>query len=419
MSSATRGWIGGWVAAWVLAVCVPAAAAAGPAVPAVEGLRATATATDVTLAWSSPGKAAVRVHRFAMKPPADGRRTPELGPVVAELPAGTGAYVDRAVEPGLLYVYRVTAVDRDGNEGRPSAPVLAVLVDETPPDPPSGLVAEAGEDGVVTIRWEPSPSPDVAQVQLFRRVGSDASWSVIGAFRPGTTRAEDRIDPWAGYTYHYAVAALDAGGNLGPRTPEVQVRAPDRTPPPSPVVTGVSSGADGTVTVRWAGVPGDDVAGYRLYRSRDGGEPAVVSEQPAGVSEATDRTAVPGVAYRYAVAAVDAAGNVSKLSAPAAARARVAPEGVPGPGAPSADREADGVRITWPAVASDALAGYFVYRSPDRDDGFVKLSGLVREPGFLDRAAPEGAWYRVRAFYAGGRLSAPSAAVTAPREAKP
>ena len=417
MSSFRRRWAV-TLTATTLAVAGAWTTAARAASPVAE-LRAAATGTEVTLTWRPVAKGKLRVHRLAAKPPLDGRTTPEAGPVVAEVAAGEAAYTDRQVRPGVLYVYRVAAVADDGAEGDLSAPVLAVLVDETPPDPPSGLVVEAGEDGVVTIRWEPSPSPDVAQVQLFRRVGSDASWSVIGAFRPGTTRAEDRIDPWAGYTYQYAVAALDAGGNLGPRTPEVQVRAPDRTPPPSPVVTGVSSGADGTVTVRWAGVPGDDVAGYRLYRSRDDGEPAVVSEQPAGVSEATDRTAVPGVAYRYAVAAVDAAGNVSKLSAPAAARARVAPEGVPGPGAPSADREADGVRITWPAVASGALAGYFVYRSPDRDDGFVKLSGLVREPGFLDRAAPEGAWYRVRAFYAGGRLSAPSAAVTAPREAQP
>lgn len=70
-------------------------------------------------------------------------------------------YEDYEVEPGLTYVYWVTAVSKDGEESAPSNRVEVEILQDQPPEPPQGLVAAAIDPGVC-LDWTPSGDDNLA-----------------------------------------------------------------------------------------------------------------------------------------------------------------------------------------------------------------------------------------------------------------
>jgi len=81
-----------------------------------------ANGAEVDLSWSinsEPDLAGYRVYRSEREDTAGELVTPEL--------LLSPAYRDTSVQPGRRYWYRVTSVDRSGNESAPSAPVAADL----------------------------------------------------------------------------------------------------------------------------------------------------------------------------------------------------------------------------------------------------------------------------------------------------
>ncbi len=99
----------------------------------------------------------------------------------------------------------------------------------------------------------------------------------------------------------------------------------DTTPPTAP--TGLTATATGgsSVALRWTASADDTaVTGYDVYR--DG---AKVSPAPVAATAYTDAGLTPGTAYRYAVRARDAAGNVSAASAAVTVTVTTPPGGDP------------------------------------------------------------------------------------------
>jgi fibronectin type 3 domain-containing protein len=88
--------------------------------PVPKGLLALAEEGRVRLVWEvspAPDVAGYRVFRR-------GPDTQEFRPVTEELLTAT-ELVDRDLAPGATYSYRVTAVDRLGNESEPSPAAMA------------------------------------------------------------------------------------------------------------------------------------------------------------------------------------------------------------------------------------------------------------------------------------------------------
>ncbi|MEA2466847.1 MAG: hypothetical protein QOJ57_973 [Thermoleophilaceae bacterium] len=111
--------------------------------------------------------------------------------------------------------------------------------------------------------------------------------------------------------YQFSVRAVDAGGRLSRATPAVTIET-GHQPPPAPGSLVASDVSDSELTLSWAAsVPArGSVAAYRVYR--DG----KVLRQVRGLSTRVTGLAA-GSAHSFAVAAVDGAGWVSELSAPA------------------------------------------------------------------------------------------------------
>ncbi len=128
---------------------------------------------------------------------------------------------------GQALVYRVVAVDRDAagalREGAASAPVL-VAVANTPPAPPSGLVASA-EDGNTVLRWQPSSGdPDAGDAVDHYRVYRDGVVVDDRYDRTGTAQELTFTDARTnGLPHTYWVAAVDTqlgeSAKLGPVSP--------------------------------------------------------------------------------------------------------------------------------------------------------------------------------------------------------
>ncbi|MCX7570312.1 fibronectin type III domain-containing protein [Tumebacillus sp. DT12] len=116
---------------------------------------------------------------------------------------------------GTTYVYTVTAVDTSGNESEASSPAPETPRDLTAPAAPAGLTATAG-NGSVTLAWSANGETDLAGYYIWQdgvKINStpitDTSFVVTGLTN--------------GWSYTFAISAVDAAGNQSKRSVEAVV----------------------------------------------------------------------------------------------------------------------------------------------------------------------------------------------------
>lgn len=189
-------------------------------------------------------------------------------------------------------------VDPDSGEAH------QINADTDPPTTPSDLAATAMSSSQIDLKW--SPSSDDVGVTGYRVYRNDT--------RVGTAMGTSYQDIGlkSGTSYRYRLIAYDAAGNASPATDEVSATtlpAPDTKRPgaPSGVKAVVASSYE--IDLSWnASKDNVGVTGYRVYRNGTQiATTASVSCSDGGLSAAT--------AYTYRIAAFDAAGNVSAMSA--------------------------------------------------------------------------------------------------------
>jgi chitodextrinase len=247
-----------------------------------------ATPLSVALSWGAStddtGPVSYRVYRN--------------GTLVATI--AETQWTDPGVAGGTTYTYSVRAIDAAGNLG--DAASATVAVDFTPPSAPASLTAVwAGGPSRVELSW-PAASDDLGVVAY--EVSRDGT--ALGT-TPTTAFTDSAVSPAT--TYSYAVVAIDAGGNRSDPVSAAVMTPADTAAPSAPSgLTAKAATSPRRVKLSWSAST-DDVAvtGYRVYR--DGAELATV-----GVASYTDTAVAKSKTYRYAVSALDAAGNESALS---------------------------------------------------------------------------------------------------------
>lgn len=159
---------------------------------------------EVRLRWEErEGTRAYAVYR---------RRGPESygeGPVV-QVPRGS--YLDRGLDNGQVYCYRITGLlfsEGVAIEGPPSQEVCAVPRDTVPPPPPAGVFAIKGE-GMVELDWFPVDGEPLKGYHVWRgRCGEPLSRITEG---PIQESAFYDFPPEEG-CWAYGVTAEDMNGN--------------------------------------------------------------------------------------------------------------------------------------------------------------------------------------------------------------
>ena len=168
-----------------------------------------------------------------------------------------------------LFYYRVTAVDKVGNESKP-APLTVRLPDRRPPATPRLQTLMATGD-LVQVTWQASSSEDVRIYHVLRQNENDAkpAYQVVG--RTTTNRFADRKVP--GGTYSYTLQAVDSTGNQSKPSIAQLVRVTGRNPLTAPADVNVQIDERGKrLLVNWNRVPQSaDFVGYRVL-ARDQGE---------------------------------------------------------------------------------------------------------------------------------------------------
>jgi chitodextrinase len=204
----------------------------------------------------------------------------------------------------LAMTTMILAACTGGGSGNPPTWSSSIPpTDTTPPSPPIGLTAAPAGATAASLAWSAATDNMGVTAYIVRRNGTQVATSAT------TTYMDSGLS--AGTTYTYNVAALDAAGNMSSSSPSASVTtasAADTTPPSQP--TGLAAAAAGSsgASLSWsASTDNVGVTGYIVRRNgTQVATPATTSFVDSGLS--------PGTTYSYAVAARDAAGNVSPNS---------------------------------------------------------------------------------------------------------
>ena len=310
------------VAVWQLVWPLPPGAA-GP--PEVDERRFLVAATPVRVIGEEDLPEAVRGDRIALTLP-----VPE--------PPGEAAGAAAAV---------TVAVKTSGPGGEESAfsNRVSFLLAE-PPEPPTGLEAEGGPEGV-RLEWswegeeeaEPVGEPVAAEEAVEEEVSEEGEEPGLAGFNVYRRKATERTygpplravgaetrsfaDEGAlfGERYIYAVTAVASRRPVvieSRLAEEVEVDYRDLYAPPVPegLVALVQMDArDDRVRLVWEASRAPDLAGYLVYRrSPDTQEFQPLTGEPIQATEYQDRDLAAGATYTYRVTAVDRTGNESAPS---------------------------------------------------------------------------------------------------------
>jgi len=239
--------------------------------------------------------------------PADGMSSSDVG--VRETNSTAVGFSLQLTGSGSSYADFLWADPIAGTQGQPNSgqEFTGGAPDTTPPAPPSGLAALAGE-GQVELDWFDSTEPDLASYDLMRATSSGGPYSQVN----GVPLTESRYTDTAvanGSTYYYVVTASDDAGNESLPSGEASATPADVTAPAPPAGL-VASPADGSITLDWSDNTEPDLAGYEVRRSTTSGG-AYTSVGTPAASVFIDMTVTNAQTYYYVVRALDEAGNAS------------------------------------------------------------------------------------------------------------
>src|SRR5438445_1032523 len=204
------------------------------------------------------------------------------------------------------------AVARDAAGNLTTSAPVSVTVDNTPPVI-SSLSAFNISSSQATITWATNKASD-SQVDYGLTTAYGSSTPLNSSLL--TAHAVTLTGLLATTTYHYRVKSRDAAGNLATSadfTLTTLIAVPDLTPPSGPTSLSASAVSSSQMNLSWtASTDNVGVAGYTIYR---GGAQVGTT----ALTSYSDTSLSPSTTYTYTVAAYDAAGNVSALSASASA----------------------------------------------------------------------------------------------------
>jgi fibronectin type 3 domain-containing protein len=181
------------------------------------------------------------------------------------------------------------------------------------PAPEKPVVAEPVATAVgVKLTWK-AKGP---QFRVFRKPEGAEDFTLAATVdRPEWTDADAEFGKATAYLVQSVVKLEENKFAESELSSAVSLTPVDKFPPAAPVELHGTAGP-GSVELSWEPNTESDLAGYRVYRSVEGGAFEKIAEVTA-VPSYSDKAVEHGKKYRYAIAAFDRAGNESPRSAPA------------------------------------------------------------------------------------------------------
>ncbi len=279
-----------------------------PAVP--TGLTAAAGNGTITLTWAQGGEADLNTYTVY-------RAAQEEGPYTV-LASGLKQlyHVDRGLEYGATFYYRMDVTDRAGNRSETTATVACtVLQDANKPmvvsvSPSDGYTL--GADTAIQVKVWDNNLVNTLYYQLSTDGG--ATWQAETAVSVAAAEKIVKlpvVQQGLEQDFQLKFWCVDAVGLESDAV--YRSYGLDKTAPAAPAVTAAAQVDGLTVTLTWAGGSEDDLAGYRVYRAAQGGSYKLLTQKPGGESSYsyTDYTVEAATTYSYYIQAVDVRGNTA------------------------------------------------------------------------------------------------------------
>jgi len=185
---------------------------------------------------------------------------------------------------------------------------LVILTVVSPVATPENLVASSQPSGV-HLKWI-SPAP---KFRVFRHLATGPGFEQIAT--PEKPEYDDAVDLGKEYSYYVqALAPAGDGTAESDNSATISFTPKDEFPPAAPVGLQFILGGK-TIELTWTRNTEPDLAGYQVYRAFENNAYERIKDTQESTSY-SDRNIEPGRHYRYAVTAVDRAGNESPKSEP-------------------------------------------------------------------------------------------------------
>ncbi len=375
-----------------------------PSVPG--GLSATASGSQISLAWTASTDN-VGVKQYLI----ERSNTSNSFGFVPLATSTTSVYVNTHLAVNTTFYYRVRAQDAAGNISDYSLVVSAttntsiVVSDNQAPTMPSGLTATASGTSI-SLAWTASTDNiGVVGYQVLRSTTNGSGYSQIAT---ANTNSYTNNGLNVGTTYYYVVKAYDAAANVSATSTQAQATVPvpaDTQRPTAP--TGLTAtAAHREAALSWtASTDNVGVVGYQIWRSTTNGS-GYVQQTTVNTTVYVDTNLTNGTTYYYIVKAYDAAGNVSFDSS----QAQATPYDNLSPTAPTtliANVSGTQVTLTWTASTDNVgVTQYLIERSVSNSNDFSSLL-TVSTNSHIDSGLTNNTtyYYRVRAQDAAGNNS--------------
>lgn len=309
--------------------------------------------------------------------------------------AGAPVTLTLATQPGVAYIYTVTATNATGTGPASNSQTFSSL-----PSSPVSVTAISGTSNTgvtVVISWSAPVSASQEGVTAYSVYRATALAGPYMAVVSGLTAPLTYADSGAAVTglgvYYYIVVSDD---NMGQQSPVTSVDAVPVTAfaLPNPPGTPNDVPANSSVTLTWT--PGSattyPVSIYDISRVNAG----VTTVIPTAAVTFDDTTVLNGMTYVYFLQTVDSQGNLSPATLPVT----VTPLNTPGPpqnlGVGVGDQE---LLLTWKAGTAGTLpiGSYLIYPITITGTGPMTASAPVSVSstltGYLDTGLMDGVTY--------------------------
>ena len=225
------------------------------------------------------------------------------------------------------YYYKVSSYNSGGETFSAVASGLTSTPLPAAPSSPSGVNFTGISTTGMTVTWNDTSSNE-SGFHVYRSTDG-VNFAVAATLGANVTSFGDS-GLTAGTTYYYKVSAYNAGGeNFSPMATSATLPLAPSSP------TGINfTGISMTgITVNWTDASSNEI-GFRVYRSTDGTNFAVVASLGANVTSFGDSGLTAGTTYYYKVSSYNAGGetvstaaSVATSSPPPALRFNQQPDG--------------------------------------------------------------------------------------------
>ncbi len=325
-------------------------------------------------------------------------------------------YVDRTVEPGKIYIYRVSS-PVDPNEYLIIPGLNVVNMEESRPTPVPEIKELVELENAIRIKWD-----RYRHEKYFTAYHIERSEEQDGPF----SRLTDQpyIHPISGNTsaaredmvyldslnrnykrYYYRIIGITPFGEVSEPSNIVSGMGRDLTPPPAPSNVKAEALNNHTIQLTWEmkETP-PDLAGFlvgRSHESEKGFKPLTEDPLPAGVRKYIDENAYEHVDNFYVIAALDTAGN-GQVSLSTFGNILDSIPPAPPQNLTGTIDTAGVVHLSWDMGDEPDLYGYRVYYANSPDHEFSQVTpGTWHDNEFTDtvtlRTLTEEIYYKVMA----------------------